>query len=363
MRARLVSAVLGALVLLAGYALADEAVAKIGDREEKIKGRITKDDFEGLTVDRDAGSMTLARKDIVRDKVKYECLKRHYELGEALFRERRFDFALDKYEEAVKDERVSDQAKQYAYRRMAQCYEHMGEPAKAAESWKKLSEVAPKTCFAREMAEGMFVNYLKLGKFEEASRSLSALERLGDEGKALAQVYKAELAERKGDFGPAADSYVNVAKSVQSPETMAKAWAGAARCRLQDGKAGEAVEAAKAVLAVKGVPAVCAADAHQVMGEALLRGLPDKPTELSQEKNRERALDAIEEMMRAVVQYPGSNWAETRAYYFVGLWSERLAAAGVVGEWQNRARWANAELKKKTTNNPEAQKALEHTKK
>lgn len=362
---RLLLAGLLALGSLTGAALAaDEVVVRVRDGEQLSKGNITKDDVDGLTIESGGATPTFPMKDIVRDKVKYDCLKRHYDVGEVYFRERRYESARDQYEDAVADDKVKEQAKQYVYRRIAQCHERLGDPAKAAEAWKKLQDAMPRTCFAREMAEGLFVNYLKLGKYDEASRSLSSLEKLGEEGKSLAQVYRAELAERKGDYGAAAESYANTARAAQTAETQSRSWAGAARCLAMDGKIGEAVQAAKSVLAVKGVVAVCAADAHQVMGEALLKGLPEKPAELAEEKNRERALDAIEEMMRAVVQYPGSQWAEPRAYYFVGLLAERLAAAGVVGEWDRRARWANDQLlSPKFANTPEARKLSERVKK
>ena len=352
-----------ALFLLGGPVLADDLVVNLADKQQTIRGTIKGDDEDGVIIasGTGAGEARWSPKEVVRAKVRYECLQRHYEVGRSYENAKEYDLAIGKYEEALKDDNVPKYAKQYVRLHIAICWEKQNDPEKAATAYKALIEDMPKTCFKREVAEGLFANFVKLSKWDDASKGLAALESLGDEGKFLASVYRAELLERKaeakeGEFAKAVAAYQAVAKGNPAPEVLCMAYAGAARCLLMDGQAGDAAEYAKKVLAVKGFTVPAAADAHQVLGESLLAGLPSKAAELAQEKNRERALDAIEEMMRAVLQYKGSSWAEPRAYYQVGLWCERLQAAGAGADWSKRATWAYSELTKKYPRSPWTQK-------
>jgi tetratricopeptide (TPR) repeat protein len=345
---------------------ADEVVIKAANNQElKQTGIIASDDVDGITLNiaGGMGQQVFKLHEIVRAKVKYECLMRHYDVGRSFENSKEYDLAIGKYDDAVKDPAVPKYAKQYALLRIAVCYERQGAYDQAAVAYKKVLEEMPKTCFAREVAEGQFNCFIKSNKWDEAAKSLKTLETMGEDGRFLALVYGAELLERKaeakeGEFSKAADAYRAVVKGQPAPEVLCKAQVGAARCLLMDGRAEEAAELAKKVLAVKGCPPAAAADAHEVIGEGLLAGLPSAPKELEQDRNRERALDAIEEMMRPVLQYKGSAWAEQRAYFFVGLWAGYLSAAGVIPaqEWNRRSNWAYRELKAKYPNSTLLQK-------
>ncbi|HOX07815.1 MAG TPA: tetratricopeptide repeat protein [Planctomycetota bacterium] len=347
-----------ALLLFSGRALADEVFVRTASGAElKQTGTISQDDSEGLAlrIAGGQGEQVFRPHEVIRAKVKYECLQRHYETGRGYENAKEYDLAIGKYEDAVKDAAVPKFARQYAWLRMAKCYEKLNEMEKAAGSYKKLVEEMPKTAFLRDVAEGQFNCYVRLNKWDEASKSLAILRAQGEDGAFLASVFDAELLERKaerkeGEYSKAAEAYRAVAKKQPAPEVLCKAHAGTARCMLLDGQAAEAAEFAKKALAVKGCTSTAAADAHQVIGESLLAGLPEKAADLAQEKNRERALDAIEEMMRPVLQYRGSPWAEERAYYFVGLWAGRLGGAAVGPEWAGREAWAFKELRAKFPN-------------
>jgi tetratricopeptide (TPR) repeat protein len=346
-----------ALLLFTGRTLADEVTVRLGEKEQVFKGTIRDDTDEGVTIE-SAGTATWSPKEVVRAKIKYECLQRHYETGRSYENSKEYDLAAGKYDEATKDAGVPKHARQYAWLRMGICYEKLNDLEKAVAAYKKLLEEMPKTPFKREVTDGQFNCYIKLGKWDEASKCLDLLKKMGDDGALLAGVYEAQLLERRAaeakdvEFSKAAEAYKAVARKQPGPEVLSRAHAGTARCLLLDGQAGEAAEFARKALAVKGCTPAAAADAHQVIGESLLAGLPSAPKELEQEKNRDRALDAITEMMRAVLQYKGSPWAEQRAYYNVGVWAGRLHAAAVSPEWSKRASWAFAELKAKYPASP-----------
>ncbi len=336
------------LVLLAApWARGDEVYVRTATGSElKQTGVISSDDTDGiaLRIAGGAGEQVFRLHEIIRSKVKYDCLQRHYEAGRALENSKEYDLAIGRYEEATKDAGVPKHARQYAWLHIAMCYEKMGDFEKAAGAYKKVLEEMPKTAFQREVAEGQFNCFVKLGKWDDAAKSLTVLENQSDEGKALAGAYRAELLELKGEYAKAVDAYKAVAKGGPGPDVLSKAHAGVARCLLLDGRAGEGAEYARKALAVKGCALTAAADAHEVIGESMLSGLPEKAVELAKDASREKALDAIEEMMRAVLQYKGSSWAEQRAYYFVGLWAGRLGDAGISPEWTKRSNWAFKEL-------------------
>jgi tetratricopeptide (TPR) repeat protein len=356
------------LLTAAVAARADEVYIRTSGSSAELKqtGTIASDDSDGiaLNIAGGQGQQVFRLPEIIRSKVKYDCLQRHYEIGRGYENAKEYDLAIGRYEEATKDAAVSKHAKQYAWLRIAVCYEKQAEYDKAAAAYKKVLEEMPKTAFKREVAEGQFNCFVKLGKWEQAAASLAVLEGLGDQGSALAGAMRAELLERKaeakeGEFSKAADAYKAVARTQPAAEVLCKAHVGAARCLLLDGQASEAVDYARKALAVKGCTPIVAADAHQIIGESLLAGLPTAPKELEQEKNRERALDAIEEMMRPIDQYKGSAWAEARAYYYISLWAERLSAAAVTpaAEWGKRSTWASRELKAKYPTSPNVPKA------
>lgn len=353
---RLVTVLALAGSLVAGAAMADEVNSKtLGPKQCKI----IRDDMKGVEAEFAGGvSSSVKRDDVI--KIKYDLLGGAYERAEAMFKNGKYDEALDELKDMLTNFSSATNAqwaKQYVYFLAAQCADKADKAADAIEYYKKLAAEVPETRFKREMAEGMFGGFVKLGKWDDAAKSLAALEALGEDGKFLASVYRAELLERKaenkeGEFSKAAEAYKTVLKGSPAPEVQAKALVGAARCMLLDGQTTDAVDYAKKALAVKGCPNNVSADAHQVIGEGFLAGVPEKGKELASEQNTGKVLDAVEEMMRPILQYKGSPWAEQRAYYFVGLWTGRLAASGVIGEWKARSVWAFRELAAKYPKSP-----------
>ena len=339
-----------ALLLSGGPLAADEVTVMVGGKLVTEKGTITKDEADQLLIDKGGPQMGWARKDV--NKVTYDCLQKHYEIGLKLESSRQYEAAIVRFEEAVRDEAVNLRAKQYPYIHLAQCLVKTGKFNEAVAIYKEFFDQVKakdfKTVFRRELLEGLITSYLRAGKLAEAEK---ALKEFGEEDRLLADLFRADLAERKAETK--ADSYANAAEQWgkltrrdAGPEITSKAFAGQARCQLLDGRWAEAAETARKVFKVKDFVNLAAADAHLVIGESLLNGLPSAPKELAEKANQEKAFDALEELMRPLVQYKGSEWAEPRAYYLVGLWCERMAAAGVIGDWPKRAQWAQNELLK-----------------
>jgi tetratricopeptide (TPR) repeat protein len=347
-----------ASLLFAVAAPADEVTTKtLGAK----KGRIIKDDASGMDVEFVDVVVSIKREDVT--KVKYDLLEGPYERAEGLFKTGKYQDALDDYKEALKGlgtDKANRWARQYVYFAIAKCGAKLNKTDEAIDALKMLLAEIPETRFGREAVADLFGAYVRVKRWDDAAKSLAALEATGDEGKSLAEVYRAELLERQaeakvgdGGFAKAAEAYRKVAAAKGlAPEALSLALAGRARCLLQDSDADAAADFARRTLAVKGCSPLAAADAHQVIGETKLRGLPEKPVDLAQDRNREQALDAIEEMMRAMLQYKGSPWAEQRGYYYVGVWAGRLGAAGVSPEWTKRASWAFEELRKKYPASP-----------
>ena len=349
-----------ALLLSGSLAWADEVVVTVGGKQVTEKGTITKDEADQVMIDKGGPQMGWARKDVI--KITYDCLQKHYEIGLKHENARQYEAAIARYEDAVRDDGIHLRAKQYPYIHLGQCLVKTGKFNEAAAIFKEFLEKAKakdfRTVFRRELLEGLFTSYMRAGKLAEAEK---ILKEFGEEEKALGNVFRAELSERKADnktdtYANAADQYLKITRTEAPPEMISRAYAGAARCQLLDGRWAEAAETARKVLKVKGFANAAAADAHQVIGESLANGVPATPKELAEKANQEKAFDALEEMMRPLVQYQGSEWAEPRAYYFVGLWCERLAAAGAIGEWPKRAQWAQNELLRQFPKSPWAEK-------
>lgn len=330
---------------------ADEVKVVQGRTENKFKGTITKDDIVGIRIrvtrSGMTGNMEFVRKDV--RWVKYECLNRmHYTAGEALFKQEQYDFAIVRFEQAVADKGVNKWAKQYALRYLAQCHEKLGKTSnlkKAVEAWSQLKASIPegKTRFMNDCVKGLVDGYTRLKDWDKASATLSSLEALGGENVLIAKLYRAQISEQRGRFPEAAEAYKKVAESrTPKPTTKlrAQALAGQARCAVESKNWGQAGEAARKIITIKGeFPDAAAAVAHQVLGEIKLRPmLSITPKALGASKDkREKVLDGILEMLRPVVQYKGSLWAEQRALYHVGFWSEKLERAGEGPKWLSRA--------------------------
>ncbi len=340
------------LFLAVGLARAADEVEVVQGRAKNIfKGNITRDDIVGIRIRVSkagmTGNMEFARKDV--RSVKYECLKKmHYTAGESLFKQERYEFAMVRFEQAVADKSVNRWAKQYALRYLAQCHEKLGKTSnlkKAVQAWSQLKDSIPggKTRFMNECIKGMVDGYTKLKDWDKASATLASLAALGGDNVLTAKLYRAQISEWRGRFPEAGEAYRKVVESRKpkpTPKIRARALAGLARCAMEAKNWGQAGEAARKIISIKGeVPEEAAAVAHQVRGEVMLRPMLSlTPKELSASKDkREKVLDGILDMLRPVVQYKGSPWAEQRALYYVGFWSEKLERAGEGPKWMKRA--------------------------
>ncbi len=343
------------LFLAAGPARAGDVVKVAqGRAESKFKGTITKDDIDGVCIrvtktGIGTGNMEFRRRDV--RSVKYECLnKMHYTAGTALFERGQYDLAIVRLEQAAEDGSVNKWAKQYVLLKLARCHEKLGKTRdlkKAVAVWTRLKDSISggKTRFMSECIKGLLDGYAKLKEWDKASSALASLEALGGENVLMARVYRAQISEWRGRFPAAAEAYRKVVDSRKprpTPKIRARALAGLARCSMEAKSWGAAGEAARKITAIKGaVPEEAAAVAHQVLGELKLRPmLSVGPKALAGPKNkdkREKVLDGILEMLRPVVQYQGSPWAEQRALYYVGFWSEKLERAGEGPKWMKRA--------------------------
>ena len=359
------------LVFLLGsgmaWAASDTLKVKTGDKERDEKGAVVRDNIDEVTIKLPGGGeMTFARKEVL--DIKYKCLLGDFQQGEQFFNQQKYGHAILKYELARDDKEVSSWAKQYVYRRLAQCHEKVSETQQAVENWNKLKDLIPngKTRFIREAVEGGVNGYSKLGKWDEAIACVAVLEGMGEEEKLMAQIYRAQIAEKRKMYTEAVTAYKKVV-SARNPrpsgEIKAQALAGMARCSVEGGRSSEALDAAKKILAIaKEAPDEALAVAHLVIGESMTRGLPTSAKELGAEgkdskDKREKVKDAISEMLRAIVQYNGSAWAERRALDRVGFWCLRLHDAAEIGDWNNRAVWMYRTLKAKYPKHPLGKKA------
>lgn len=345
-----------ALAFLASLALASTALGGSADsvvvrspdgKEVTHRGNVTKDDAESVALQTGPATMEFRRKEIVR--VKYSCLEGYYEAGQKLLEEGNLQRALDNFDRVIDDRAVPPWAKQYAYAGQAQCLERLGKPKEAVQAWVALGKEIPNNRFVREMAEGKFRAYVKLKDWQAASKALGDLQRLGEEGAFLAKVYRAQLSEEQHQYPEAAETYQGIAKARPEPpaSVRGKAWAGAARCYLEAGKPADARNAAMQALRIEELDAQAAADAHLVIGECLLQSVPTDPKQLAKDENANAARDALEEILRPIVQYTDSPWAEPRALFRAGRLCEAMRDASVLGgDWQVRARWMYQELQK-----------------
>ncbi len=339
---------------LSGVSLADEIEVITGKEKKKEKGQILRDDIDGVKIRlRKFGAtaeIDYRRKQV--GSITYECLERHFYAGESQFEAGQYEVARIRLEQAADDKQVHVWARQYVLRRLAQCYQRIGKAEnlkRAAETWGKLRELiaANKGVFVKESIRGMLECYTQLGQWDKASQCLAPLEKMGDDGKMMARVFRAQIAERRAkgvsDFSDAAQKYKKVAESRPRPslEVRARALAGFVRCSMEARAWGQAAETARKITAMKGeVPDHAMAVAYQVLGEIKVRNLLEiTPNALSKdEKKLERVHEAMLDMLRPVVQYKGSTWAEPRALYYVGFWSERMEQAAQGPKWQRRAR-------------------------
>jgi tetratricopeptide (TPR) repeat protein len=351
MRRTIFSVCVLALVLASGSVLAADIVTeKSSGNDRKHKGKITRDDKDGVALRVKGGITPEFRREHIT-KVEYECLQRHFYAGESQFKQGQYEVARIRLEQAADDKSVDVWAKQYVLRRLAQCYQRIGKPEnlkKAAKTWEKLRLLIPdkKGVFVKESIRGMLQCYTQLKLWDKASQCLVPLEAMGADGRMMARVFRAQIAERRAssasDFGNAAQRYRQVAESRPRPaqEVRARALAGFARCSVEAKNWGAALEAAKKITAMKGeVPGEALAVAYQVQGEIKLRTmLKITPNALNKDdKKLKKVQDAMLDMLRPVVQYKGSTWAEPRALYYVGFWSEKMERAAQGPKWQRRA--------------------------
>ncbi|MHC4916239.1 MAG: tetratricopeptide repeat protein [Planctomycetota bacterium] len=355
------------LLLSTGRSIADEIVVMQGDKETPQKGRILQDDDKKVVISvrmgGATGRMEFRRKQVL--KVKYDSLSGAFEAGEGLYKQGQYELALIRFGSVAEDAGVNDWAKQYVWRRLAQCNQKLRRRdtlRKAVENWTRLTRPigSSKSRFFRQAIEGLIECHSELGEFDQASAALAPLAQMGPESALLAKVYRAKIAEKKAksptDFSSAASKYNEVLKSSNpepTDELKAMALAGVARCSA-DGKSwGGANGAASKLIklaADQEIPDEAVAVAYQVRGEAKLRSLLSvQPKALSEDKEKlGRVKDGMMDMLRPLVQYKGSIWAEQRALYYVGLWSEKLDAAGQAGDnvgWVKRARTVYTQLR------------------
>jgi tetratricopeptide (TPR) repeat protein len=357
------------LLVSTGRSIADEIVVMQGDKETPQKGRILQDDDKKVVISvrmgGATGRMEFNRKQVL--KVKYDALAGAYEAGEGLYKQGQYELALIRFGSVAEDDNVKDWAKQYVWRRMAQCNQKLRRKDTlklAVAHWTRLTKPigSTKSRFFREAVEGLIECYSELGEFDKASAALAPLAQMGPESALLAKVYRAKIAEKKAgspnDFSTAATKYDEVLKSNDpepSDEVKAMALAGVARCSADAkswGKAGGAAGRLIKISESQEVPDEAVAVAYQVRGESKLRGLLSvQPKALSEDKEKlGRVMEGMMDMLRPLVQYEGSDWAEQRALYYVGLWSEKLDAAGQAGDnvgWVKRARTVYTQLRVK----------------
>jgi TolA-binding protein len=367
------------LLISSGLALAaDKVTEKSSGKEMTHSGRITKDDAEGVKLQVRGGLAPEFRREHIV-KIQYECLQRHFSFGETLYEQGQYELALIRFAQAADDATVSPWAKQYVLRRLAQCHQKIGKAdnlKKAVRYWKQLNLLIKdgKGIFVRESIEGMLDGYTRLKDWNRASACLSPLEKMGDEGRMMAKVYRAQIAERRAtsssDFSDAARKYKQVADSRPRPsaEVRARALAGYARCSIEAKSWGQANEAAKKILGLReSVPDEALAVAYQVLGEIKVRSMVsdrDIHNKLSKDKAKvDKVKDALLDMLRAVVQYKGNVWAEPRALYYVGFWSEKLERAGQGPKWQRRAHSMYTAVKARHPQSPWARRATAALKK
>jgi hypothetical protein len=351
----LVASAVTLLVIATGWArAADRVIETTGGKENAHSGKITRDDRDGVAIRMSSGITPEFRREFVK-KVEYECLASHYASGESLFDLGQYGLAQMRYAQAEEARDLAEWAKQYVFRRLAQCHERLSgkeHDQKAVEYWEKTRNAVPagKGLFMREAVEGLLNGYAKLGLWDKASQMLAELEGMGDSEKLMARVYGAGINEKRGRFPEAADAYKKVSEGRPEPnvETKALALAGLARCSVEAKNWAEAVSASTKILAMEGqVPESALAVAFQVQGENKVRGLlGETPKALSEDKAKtEKVIEGITDMLRAAIQYKGNAWAEQRALYFVGTLSEKLEKAGSGPEWQDRARHMYTTLK------------------
>jgi len=337
---------------LNGALAADKITEKSSGKDRTHEGRVARDDVDGVAIRVTGGITPEFRREHVTN-VHYEVLERHFYTGEQQFEHGQYEVARIRLEQALDDKNVHVWAKQYVLRRLAQCNQRIGRKEnlkRAAALWKQLRTLIPggKGLFVKDAIRGGLECYTKLRMWDEASKCLVPLEKMGDDGRMMARVYRAQIAERRAssasDFGEAARKYRAVAESRPRPseEVRASALAGFARCSIEARNWGAAADAARKIAAMKGdeVPEAALAVSYQVQGEIKVRSMIKiSAGDLSKNaKKREKVEDAMLDMMRPVVQYKGSSWAEPRALYYMGYWSEKMERARQGPRWQRRAR-------------------------
>jgi hypothetical protein len=218
----LVASAVTLLVIATGWArAADRVIETTGGKENAHSGKITRDDRDGVAIRMSSGITPEFRREFVK-KVEYECLASHYASGESLFDLGQYGLAQMRYAQAEEARDLAEWAKQYVFRRLAQCHERLSgkeHDQKAVEYWEKTRNAVPagKGLFMREAVEGLLNGYAKLGLWDKASQMLAELEGMGDSEKLMARVYGAGINEKRGRFPEAADAYKKVSEGRPEP--------------------------------------------------------------------------------------------------------------------------------------------------
>ena len=289
------------MAALAGIASAQQDKVVTKDGKDKTY-KILSEDFSGLSVSIEGGTSVVLWKDI--ESIKYSGAEKYYKAINA-FTSGGAD-ALAQLEELAADAKLRPVLRHGVLYHMGLAYQKGGEGDKAIATYTDLLKSFPKSRYLLQVGSNLMWIYLGKGDAAGASTALDGALSSASSGTKDASLLagidllKARLLEARDKTAEAEPIYDRVASGTSSPDNVAEAKLGRARCSHLAGRTQEAETRFREIILLD-APNTVLAGAWNGLGDmALATGTTNRDAETLR--------DALFAYLRGVVLYvPGRD--------------------------------------------------------